>query len=220
VTTIDYDPGLRATAVSLGPPSVRFRPDDTDAPRLTPAEWARRRRMQKDMRRDDSVRNRTMSRLGNRLGREWQLIDATSLGLESRDAFVAIGPGGIFAVTVRSQARNRVRMSGDTIQINGRRPPYIAEARRSAEAISVAFTKTAGTTIPVTPVLALAGSGLITIYGLPRGCVVRPYRELDNLLSAYGDRIAARTVDKLASIARHPSTVVDLRSDSSAMRFR
>jgi hypothetical protein len=219
VTSIEYDPGLRATVVSLGPPEARFRPDGSDTPRVTPLEWARRRRMQKAERRDDSVRNRALRRLRG-LGREWHLIEGTSIGLESRDAFVAIGPGGIFAVTVKSQGRNRVRLSGDTIQINGRRPPYIAEARKAADAVSVAFTRTAGTTIPVTPVLALAGTGLITIYGVPRGCVVMPYRELDNLFRAYGDRIAPRTVDKLASIARHPSTVVDLPTETFVARYR
>jgi hypothetical protein len=160
-----------------------------------------------------------MGRL-QRLGAEWQLIEANTLGLGQRDAFVAIGPGGVFAVTVKSQGRNRVRMSGDVIQINGKRLDYVGEARRLASALGGAFTRTAGTAIPVTPILALAGSGLISIYGLPKGCIVMPYRELDNLLGAYGDRIGARTVAKLASIARHPVTSIDLRSDQQSDGYR
>ena len=218
MTSIEFDRGLH-TDVRIGPPKVSFRPDSVTAPRLTPSEWARRRREQKETKKSDSVRNRTMGRL-QRLGDEWQLIEAAELGIGARDAFVAIGPGGVFAVTVKSQGRSRVRLSGDVMLIDGKRPGYMADARKLAEALSAAFTRTAGMEIPVTPVLALAGTGLISIYGLPRNCVVMPYRELDNLLGAYGDRIGTRTVQKLASIARHPATVIDLRSDRQAVEYR
>jgi hypothetical protein len=156
----------------------------------------------------------------HRLGEEWQFIEASSLGLGRRDAFLAIGPGGVFAVTVKSQGRSRVRLSGDVLQINGKRLDYIGEARRLGDAMSGALSRTAGKTVPVTAVLALAGSGLISVYGLPKGCVVMPYRELDNLLGAYGERISPPTVAKLASVARHPGTTVDLRSDALVSGYR
>jgi hypothetical protein len=187
-------------------------PEADEGPRPTPREWARRRREEKQVRRVEAGRERTKTRL-NRLGDEWELIDAATLGLPAVDAFLAIGPGGVFAVTVKSQGRNRVLLSGDTVQINGRRPDFLGEARRLAAAMSRALSKSAGLRVPITPVLALAGSGPISVFGLPRGCVVMPYRELDNLLRAYGERIAPRTVDKLASIARHPATAIDVRGN-------
>ena len=67
---------MHASDVSIGPPDFPLRPDGITTPRLTPVEWARRRRVQKEMRRrSDSVRNRTMGRL-HRLGDEWHLIEA------------------------------------------------------------------------------------------------------------------------------------------------
>jgi hypothetical protein len=218
MTAIEIKPGLQ-TGVDIGPPGLVVRADGLTTPRVTPMEWARRRRVEKETRRTDAVRNRTMGRL-HRLGAEWHLIEANMLGLGKRDAFVAIGPGGVFAVTVKSQGRSRVRLSGSVVQINGRRLDYVGEAQRLAAALGGAFTRTAGTAIPVTPVLALAGSGLISVYGLPKGCIVMPYRELDNLLGAYGDRIGARTVEKLASIARHPATTIDLQTDDQSAAYR
>jgi hypothetical protein len=97
---------------------------------------------------------------------------------------------------------------------------YVGEARSFADTLSAAFTRTARTTVPVTAILALAGSGLISVYGLPKGCIVMPYRELDNLLGAYGDRIGSHTVEKLASVARHPGTSIDLRTDTAATSYR
>jgi hypothetical protein len=170
----------------------------------------RQRRERKQVRRIDSARERTKLRL-NRLGDDWELVDAATLGAPNADSFMAIGPGGVFAVTVKSQGRNRVMLSGDTVQIAGRRPDFIGEARRLAGQMSAALSRGAGVKVPVMPVLALSGSGSVSVYGLPRGCLVLPQREVDNVLRAYGERIAPKTVDKLASIARHPSTAIDVR---------
>ncbi len=218
MTAVEIKPGLHGGDLSIGPPGRRTVAERESTPRLTPVEWARRRRVEKEQRRLEAVRNRTKGRL-NKLGPEWHLIDASTMGLGKRDAFVAIGPGGIFAVTVKSQGRDRVRISGDVIQISGVRPPYIAEARTFANVLGGAFTRTAGVQVPVTPVLALAGTGLITLFGVPKGCVVMPYRELAGLLGAYGERIGSNTVEKLASIARHPATTIDLRSDELSERY-
>jgi hypothetical protein len=191
--------GRRATA-----------PDGSDTPRTTPLEWARRRRVRRSARRVTAARDRTKNRL-SRLGEGWHLIDAARLGSDADEALLAIGPGGVFAVTVVSQGRSKVLVSGDVVQINGRRPDLLGDARRLGDRFSAALSRTAGTFVPVTPVLAFTGTGLISLYGLPRRCLVMPYRELDHLLREYGERIAPRTVAKLASIARHPATSVELQ---------
>lgn len=165
-----------------------------------------------------AARNKTKHRL-HRLGADWHLIDAIALGVDMPDSFLAVGPGGIFAITVKSQGRSRVLISGDTVQIKGDRPRYVQQARDLARSLSDTFTRLAGTRVPITPILAFSGSGLLSLYGPPKGCLVMAYRELDHLLNAYGRRIANRTVDKLASIARHPATVVDLRSDQLAATY-
>lgn len=203
--------------VAVRPPGyiARRRPidvDTSDAPRPTPLEWARRLRGQRTYRKANADIDRVVARL-ERLGPEWHFIDSTLLGLGAHQAFVAIGPGGIFAVTVVSQGRSRVLISGDVVQINGRRPDLLGEAKRLASAVAQALSRTAGITVPVVPVLTFGGTGLLSRFGMTKGCVVMPYRELDNLLRAYGDRLTARTVEKLTSIARHPATAIDLRAD-------
>lgn len=211
--------GLTHTAtIPFDPRSPQVQRLDLTRSRTTPADWARRRRLEREQRKLAAARNKTKGRLG-RLGPQWHLIDAVSLGLDAPDSFLAIGPGGLFAVTVRSQGRSRVLVSGDTVQIKGLRPGYVSQARTFAASISGALTRMAGTKVPVTPVLAFSGSGLLSLYGLPKDCVIMPYRELDHLLGLYGRRIANRTVAKLASIARHPTTVVDIRSEQFAAAY-
>ena len=62
------------------------------------------------------------------LGPDWRIVDYHP---EDPD-FLAIGPGGIFQVTVCDHGRSRVELAGEVVQVNGRRPPYVALARRDA----------------------------------------------------------------------------------------
>lgn len=193
-------PGLVAAEDADGAPLL-------DVRRPTPLEWARRRRNDREARRAELARERAMGRLA-RLGSAWKVLDITEIGIAAANTFLAIGPGGVFLVTVKQHGRTRVRLAGDIVQIDGRRLPYVSEARKLAERAGKAISKTAGSSVPVTPIVALAGSGVIDVHGLPKGCVVTSYRELDYLLGAYGERISPTTVSKLYSVARHPVTWV------------
>jgi len=112
---------------------------------------------------------------------------------DERAGFLAIGPGGVYAVTVADHGRARVLIAGDVVQINGRRPAFVTEARRDAKRASRAMSAAVGLTVPVTPVLAFVGSGVISVHGLPKDCLVATHRELDRLLIAGGARISPST---------------------------
>lgn len=195
-----------------------------DAPRQTPFEWARQRRADRERRRVDQAHSRAAHRL-TRLGPDWRVVDWQRLDTkdpsrESRMSFLAIGPGGIFSVTIRPQGRSRVLMAGDVVQIDGRRPPYVAQARRNATRAAEALSRAAGTQIPVIPVLAFDGTGVISVNGLPKGCVVTTYGELPHVLAAHGIRLAPGTVDKLYHVASRPNTWINPRYESRAEQYR
>ncbi len=190
-----------------------------EAPRSIPMGWARRRRTDRAARRDDAVRGRAVDRLAKLSGSGWKVVDIEDLGLPTRNTFLAIGPGGLFLVVVKPQGRRRVRLAGDVVQVDGRRHKYVAEAKLLAEQVTRALSKTVGTNVPVTPVIALAGSGPIDVHGLPKGCLVIADRELDYILGAYGERIAPRTVNKLFSVARHPVTWQEQARDAQVEAY-
>ncbi|HKT04689.1 MAG TPA: hypothetical protein VJT31_34680 [Rugosimonospora sp.] len=184
-----------------------------ESPRSNPLEWARRRRSDRESRRAEVARGRAVTKL-TRLGEAWKVLDIQEIGLLNPNTFLAIGPGGVFVVIVKQQGRSRVRLAGDVVQIDGKRPQYVAEARRAADEAGKALSRTAGSTIPVTPIIAFAGTGGIDVHGLPKGCLITSYRELDHLLSSYGERIGPRTVQKLYSIAKHPVTWVNPQQEA------
>lgn len=189
-----------------------------DATRPSPLRWMRERRNDREFRRSEAIHQRAAQRLET-LGPDWRVLDLqTTAG--ARMSFLAVGPGGIFAVTVKEQGRNRVNFAGDVVQINGRRPKYVAEARENAKKASEALSRTAGISIPVMPVLAFSGNGVITVHGMPRGCLVTSYNELHRVLGARGERLAPQTVEKLYLLAAHPDTWVNPPYVPLADRYR
>jgi hypothetical protein len=167
----------------------------------------------RSIRRPSGGGHRVAQRLQQRLGPSWHVVSALPAeiaGASSKQAgFLAVGPGGVYAVSVVDQGRQRVMIAGDIIQIKGDRPAYVARARRYAKTVQAALTNAVGTTVPVVAVLTFLGSGPISAHGLPTGCLVVSHRELDRLLTASGDKITADTAKKLAEIAAHPATWAD-----------
>jgi hypothetical protein len=182
--------------------------------RPSPLEWARRLRAERGARRLEAAGARALGQLDH-LGPAWHVIewprtDAADLlrdqAGDDRAGFLAIGPSGLYAVTIADHGRTRVLVAGDVVQINGKRPPYVAEARRDAKRASKALSDAVGLPIPVTPVLTFVGSGVISVYGLPKDCLMATHRELDRLLVAAGNRISPATAEKLSRVAQHPAT--------------
>lgn len=206
-------PSRALPTVAVPPPRVESTPVLEPA-RPTPLEWARRRRAERGARRLEAAGARALGQL-NHLGPAWHVIewprtDVADVLLDrpqdERAGFLAIGPSGLFAVTIADHGRARVLVAGDVVQINGKRPPYVAEARRDAKRASKALSEAVGLPIPVTPVLTFVGSGVISVYGLPKDCLMATHRELDRLLVAAGNRISPATAEKLSRVAQAPST--------------
>jgi len=189
-------------------------PDDdfVDAARPSPREWMRNRREARERRRSAAQHERAAQSLTS-LGPNWQVIDLQRSAGTGPLTFLAIGPGGVFVVTVKDHGRAKVSFAGDVVQIDGRRPKYVQEARDNARLASTALSRVAQISVPIMPVLAFAGSGVITFYGMPKGCIVSAYQELGRVLNARGHRLAQRTVKKLYALADHPATWMNAAFD-------
>jgi len=177
-----------------------------DATRPSPLDWLRTRRIERENRRADAAHQRVVERMDS-LGFEWRVLDLQAAAGSDRMSFLAVGPGGVFAV--KDHGRSRVSFAGDVVQVDGRRPKYVQEARRTAKLAGAALSRIARVTVPVTPVLAFAGSGVISFYGIPKGVIVTSYGELSRVLNARGRRLAQNTVEKLHALASQPTTWVN-----------
>lgn len=185
----------------------------------SPIDWVRMRLAERETRRADAAHTRIAQRMET-LGDQWRILDLKLATGSDRSSFLAVGPGGVFAVTVKEHGRSRVAFAGDVVQIDGRRPKYVQEARQNAKVAAEALTRSAGVSIPVMPVLAFAGTGQINFYGMPKGCLVTSYRELGRVLNARGRRMVPETVDKVFSVAAHPATWINPPYVALADRYR
>lgn len=176
-------------------PSTRRLPLPAPAKAASPLEWARQRRIA-------AAENRAAHRLSN----DWHVVERvlpqSDPNKPSMAGFLAIGPGGVFSVSVAQHGRNRVWVADDVVQIKGKRPSYVSQARREARQVSKVLSAAIGTDIQVFPVLAFVGSGSISVNGLPRDCVITSYQELGLVLSATKTRISPVTAQKLSQVAR------------------
>lgn len=221
-----YEASLRGSAAQFVPgqpqdrtvPPAQRRGDQTGAtPPATPADATttaqhnpllqRLRGWYTDRgtRREQAVRQRAADRL-SRLGRSWRILDADDVGRRDAMDYLAIGPGGVFTIRVQDHGRTKVLLAGDVIQLNGRRPPYVTDARSEANEVAAVLRRATGKQIPVMPVLVFVGTGELSFQGLPRGCIVTSYRELDNILSSRGRFLSPRTVDALHRYAKRHET--------------
>jgi hypothetical protein len=180
--------------------------------RTSPTEWVRSRREAAAQRRAAAKHARHAQKLAA-LGPGWEVVDLREVAGTAPMTYLAIGPGGVFAITVKDHGRAKVGFAGDVVQVDGRRPKYVLEARENARLAATALSRVAGISVPVMPVLAFAGSGVITFYGMPKGCIVSAYQELGRVLNSRGERLAAKTVKKLYTFADHPGTWVNSAFD-------
>jgi hypothetical protein len=187
--------------------------------RPSPLGWMRQRLAVRDARKAAGARQRIADRMDS-LGKEWKVWDLKEATETNHATFLAVGPGGVFAVTVKDHGRSRISFSGDVVQVNGTRPKYVAEARKNAQLAADALSRQAGVSIPVMPVLAFAGSGTLVFYGMPKGCIVTCYQDLNRVLKARGRRLADTTVAKVYAVANHPRTWVNEPYVALADRYR
>ena len=204
-------PALRTT-------SGRHVPSIADS-RTSPLEWMRTRRTEREIKRADQAHQRAAQRL-EAIGPDWRVLDLQATAGSDRMSFLAVGPGGIFAVTVKDHGRSRVSFAGDVVQIDGRRPKYVQEARKNAKLAATALSRIAGVSVPVMPVLAFEGSGTIAVHGMPKGVIISAYQELGRVLNARGQRLAPATVEKVYALAADPATWLNQPYVALADRYR
>jgi hypothetical protein len=140
-------------------------------------------------------------------GPTWAAFDMQRLAGAEGNLFLAIGPGGIYAISFHEH-RGTVAVGGEVVQVAGRRYPYLTDIRERARFMSEALTRSARLEkpIPVHPILAFTGRSEIMRLGRDSDVIAIRADDLPELLHGTGQRIADETVQKLHRLAEHPFT--------------
>lgn len=91
-----------------------------------------------------------------RLGEKWSVLHAVPLSSSTSEVdHLAIGPGGVCAITTRNLSGQRVLVIGGTVRVNGEPTDFIRIARDEAGRAATSLGKALGELVEVRPVIVI-----------------------------------------------------------------
>jgi hypothetical protein len=145
-------------------------------------------------------------------GTGWKALDLGELlGSMEKDLYLAIGPAGIYTVSVKDQPRDTVAFGSDVIQIRGVRDyDSIPRARAHAELVSRMLGAAVGAgNLRVHGIVAYRKASVLRLGEDPKGVSVVAAQDLAAALGRQGPIMAQRTADKLVMYAANPNIWVE-----------
>lgn len=143
-----------------------------------------------------------------RLSDEWRVLHAVPVG--DRDADIdhlVVGPGGVFTINAKHHPDANVWVAGNTFMVNGRRQPYVRNARHEARRASRALSAATEQRIEVTGVIAVVGAaGGFTVREQPADVRVEARKRLDRWLLAQPVQLTDADVERAHHAARRSDT--------------
>lgn len=118
---------------------------------------------------------------------------------------LVIGPGGVYTLNTKNHPGGKVWVAEQTFLVNGRRVPYLRNARHEADRASRLLSKACRFHVPVEPVIVVLGAG-ITVKSPPDRVHVRNARYLRRWLAMRAPVLSTEQVDTIYSMARRDTT--------------
>ncbi|MCL2454487.1 MAG: hypothetical protein FWD18_04210 [Micrococcales bacterium] len=120
---------------------------------------------------------------------------------------LVIGPGGVFALTVKVHPGAQVSVSGRSITVDDTRVPYVRAALHEREHVERLLSAASQIRLTVTALVVMVGTEtLSTTMPPPVGVVVLDRRHLRRWLRAQPETLAPETVAAVFDAAQQPTT--------------
>ena len=142
-----------------------------------------------------------------RLTREdprWRFLHAIPVGRGGSDIdHLVIGPGGVYSLNAKHHPGAKLWVGGNTLLVNGRRQPYLRNARFEAERASTLLTAACDIPVSVTGVVVTVGADVL-VKAAPEGVHVVTRRELVKWLRCRPGVLDDVTIEAIYQVAcRH-----------------
>ncbi|HSS67650.1 MAG TPA: nuclease-related domain-containing protein, partial [Nocardioidaceae bacterium] len=116
---------------------------------------------------------RSVARELSRLGSDWRVLDDIPAGRRGRLEHLVIGPGGVFAVTARHEARDTICLGAESVLVGDVRIHHGRISRDDAAEISGRLSDSVGYAIPVTALVLIVGDRRFVVPAQHDDAVVR-----------------------------------------------
>jgi hypothetical protein len=143
-----------------------------------------------------------------RLGPRWRVLDDVAVGRSGRLEHLVIGPGGVFAVTARHDARNTICLGGERLLVDGDRVHHGRLSRDRAADVSARLSESVGVAVPVTALVLIVGDRRFVVPQQPDDAVVRLATPAGGVrwMRRRRAELAPSVADRIYAAAREPAT--------------
>lgn len=147
-----------------------------------------------------------LAKLAAKDGR-WQSLHALPVGDRGSDIdHLVIGPGGVFSLNAKHHPGSKIWVGGNTLMVNGRRLPYVRNARFEAQRASRLLSETCGFPVFVRGVVVPVGADDVTIKTPPKDVSVVNRMQLVRWLRSQPDLLTADQTRTIFAAARRSTT--------------
>jgi hypothetical protein len=155
-----------------------------------------------------AARPNSVARELARLGPDWRVLDDIPAGRRGRLEHLVIGPGGVFAVTGRHDARNTICLGSESLLVGGSRVHHGRISRDEAAEVSAWLSESVGYSIPVTALVLIVGDRRFVVPRQPDDAVVRVTTPAGAVrwMRGRSARWTAYAVDRIYTAASDPAT--------------
>jgi hypothetical protein len=108
-----------------------------------------------------------------RLGPRWRILDDIAADCGDRPHHLVIGPGGVFAVTARHEARDTICLGGQSLLVDGDRVHHGRIGSVDAAVISARLSESVGFPVSVTALVLIVGDRRFVVPRQPDDAAVR-----------------------------------------------
>ncbi|GAA3746569.1 hypothetical protein GCM10022239_22670 [Leifsonia bigeumensis] len=130
------------------------------------------------------------------LGPEWLVLHAVPVGKDGSDVdHIAIGPPGVYTISVRHHPGRELWVGGGVLLVDGERMPHIRDCEFEAVRAAQLMSDAVGERVEATPCLVVVDPRSVTVARPPRRVAILTPRELrpwlKSLSALFGpDRLA------------------------------
>lgn len=136
------------------------------------------------------------------LGPEWRVFHALPVGTHGSDIdHLVIGPAGVFTINTKHHAGRSVWVGERRLMVDGQRTDHLRNSEHEASRAARLLSNALGSTVDVSPLLAIVGARHITEKAKPARVIVLSAARMTRWLRSRPEMLSFDSIEAVAAVA-------------------
>lgn len=155
------------------------------------------------------------------LGEDWLVLHAVPVGRDGAEVdHIAMGPPGVFTVSVRHHPGQALWVGGGVVLVDGERMRYIRSSEFEAVRAAQLMSDAVGERVEATPCLVVVGARSMTVERPPRRVAIVTPRELRPWLKSLPQVFTRDQLHRFRAVASEAATWHDIGNPTADVQDR